>query len=63
MMNEFEKWLFSEPYLHYASFNAGYRNAIDDFEKSLKDYFVIPHDVHVIEMKAEQLKAGVRNED
>lgn len=63
MMNEFEKGLFSEPYLHYASFNAGYRKAIDDFEKSLKDYFVIPHDVRVIEMKAEQLKVGANNDD
>lgn len=35
----------------------GYNKAIDDFEKSLKGYFVIPHDVRVIEMKAEQLKA------
>lgn len=29
---------------------------IDDFVNDLKDYFVIPHDVGVIEMKAEQLK-------
>ena len=36
----------------------GYNNAIDDFVNDLKDYFVIPHDVRVIEMKAEQLKAG-----
>ena len=32
--------------------------AIDDFAEELKDYFVIPHDVRVVEMKAEQLKAG-----
>lgn len=36
--------------------------AIDDFVNDLKDYFVIPHDVGVIEMKAEQLKAGVTND-
>lgn len=40
----------------------GYNKAIDDFTEELKDYFVIPHDVRVIEMKAEQLKAGVVNE-
>ena len=34
-----------------------YNKAIDDFVNDLKDYFVIPHDVRVIEMKAEQLKA------
>ena len=33
-----------------------YVKAIDDFTKELKDYFIIPHDVKVIEMKAEQLK-------
>ena len=37
--------------------------AIDDFVNDLKDYFVIPHDVGVIEMKAEQLEAGGENED
>ena len=36
--------------------------AIDDFVNDLKDYFVIPHDVGVIEMKAEQLKVGVTND-
>ena len=35
-----------------------YNKAIDDFVNVLKDYFVIPHDVEVIEMKAEQLKEG-----
>lgn len=35
--------------------------AIDDFVNDLKNYFVIPHDVRVIEMKAEQLKAGGKN--
>lgn len=39
-----------------------YNKAIDDFVNYLKDYFVIPHDVRVIEMKAEQLKAGGENE-
>ena len=39
-----------------------YNKAIDDFVEELKDYFVIPHDVRVIEMKAEQLKAGGENE-
>lgn len=34
--------------------------AFDDFVNSLKEYFVIPHDVRVIEMKAEQLKEGWR---
>ena len=38
-----------------------YNNAIDDFVEGLKDYFVIPHDVRVIEIKAKQLKAGVKN--
>ena len=33
-----------------------YVKAIDDFTKELKDYFIIPHDVKVIEMKAVQLK-------
>lgn len=40
-----------------------YNKAIDDFVNVLKDYFVIPHDVGVIEMKAEQLKVGGENED
>ena len=39
----------------------GYNNAIDDFVNDLKDYFVIPHDVRVIEMKSEQLKEGAGN--
>ena len=34
-----------------------YCNGIDDLTEKLKDYFVIPHDVRVIEMTAEQLKA------
>lgn len=38
--------------------NIGYNKAIDDFVKELKDYFVIPHDVRVVEIKAEQLKKG-----
>ena len=40
----------------------GYNKAIDDFTKELKDYFIIPHDVKVIEMRAEQLKAGVKDD-
>ena len=40
-----------------------YNKAIDDFVNDLKDYFIIPHDVRVIEMKAEQLKAGAENEN
>ena len=35
-----------------------YNKAIDDFVEELKDYFVIPHDVRVIEIKAKQLKVG-----
>ena len=35
-----------------------YNNAIDDFVEELKDYFVIPHDVRVVEIKAKKLKAG-----
>ena len=35
---------------------------IDDFVNDLKDYFVIPHDVGVIEMKAEKLKEGILND-
>ena len=31
-------------------------DAIDDLTERLKDYFVISHDVRVIEMTAEQLK-------
>ena len=33
-----------------------YCMGIDDLTEKLKDYFVIPHDVRVIEMTAEQLK-------
>ena len=33
-----------------------YCKGIDDFAEELKDYFVIPHDIRVIEMIAEQLK-------
>lgn len=33
-----------------------YCRGIDDLTKKLKDYFVISHDVRVIEMTAEQLK-------
>lgn len=36
-MNEFEKGLFAEPYVHYASFNAGYIKAIDDFVTACKE--------------------------
>ena len=43
--------------------NAMYNKAIDDFAEELKDYFLIPHDVRVVEMKAEQLKAGRENEN
>ena len=39
-----------------------YCKAIDDFVEELKDYFIIPHDVRVVEMKAEQLKAGGEND-
>ena len=39
-------------------YEKGYNKAIYDFVEELKDYFVIPHDVRVIEMKAERLKAG-----
>ena len=38
----------------------GYNKAIDDFVEELKDYFVISHDVRVIEMKAKQLKEGTK---
>ena len=38
-----------------------YNKAIDDFVEELKDYFVIPHDVRVIEMKAQQLKERNKN--
>ena len=33
-----------------------YCKGIDDLTERLKDYFVIPHDIRVIEMIAEQLK-------
>ena len=33
-----------------------YCKGIDDLAEELKEYFVIPHDVRVIEMTAEQLK-------
>ena len=33
-----------------------YCNGIDDLTERLKEYFVIPHDVRVIEMTAEELK-------
>ena len=33
-----------------------YCRGIDDLTEKLKDYFVIPHDIRVIEMTAEQLK-------
>ena len=42
-------------------YKQGYNKAIDDFVNVLKEYFVIPHDVRVIEMKAEQLKVGGEN--
>ena len=45
-----------------SAYREGYRKAIDDFVDELKDYFVIPHDVRVVEIKAEQLKAGGENE-
>ena len=43
-------------------FQLGYNKAIDDFVEELKDYFVIPHDVRVVEIKAKQLKGGGVNE-
>ena len=33
-----------------------YCKGIDDLTERLKEYFVIPHDVRVIEMTAEELK-------
>ena len=33
-----------------------YCKGIDDLTEKLKDYFVIPHDIRVIEMIAEQFK-------
>src|SRR5574344_3079569 len=39
-----------------------YCKGIDDLVEGLKEYFVIPHDVRVIEMTAEQLKVGGKNE-
>ena len=39
-----------------------YCRGIDDLTEKSKDYFVIPHDARVIEMTAEQLKAGGKNE-
>ena len=39
-----------------------YCMGIDDLTEKLKDYFVIPHDARVIEMTAEQLKEGGKNE-
>ena len=33
-----------------------YCKGIDDLTERLKDYFVIPHDIRVIEMTAEELK-------
>ena len=36
--------------------NEMYCKGIDDLVEGLKEYFVIPHDVRVIEMTAEQLK-------
>ena len=44
------------------SIKDGYNNAIDGFVEELKDYFVIPHDVRVVEIKAKQLKAGITND-
>ena len=38
-----------------------YCKGIDDLTERLKEYFVIPHDVRVIEMTAEQLKEGGKN--
>lgn len=39
-----------------------YNNAIDDFVEELKDYFVIPYDVRVVEIKAKQLKEVMKND-
>ena len=36
-----------------------YCKGIDDLTEKLKEYFVIPHDVRVIEMTAEQLKEQI----
>ena len=36
-----------------------YCKGIDDFAEELKEYFVIPYDVRVIEMTAEQLKEQI----
>lgn len=36
-MNEFEKSLFAEPYVHYDSFNKGYNKAIDDVMNKAKE--------------------------
>ena len=36
-----------------------YCKGIDDLAEGLKEYFVIPHDVRIIEMTAEQLKEQI----
>lgn len=57
-MNEFEKGLFSEPDVNYASFNAGYRKAIDDLrEKLMQSGFIFTqHALNVFDEIAEHLK-------
>lgn len=59
-MNEFEKGLFAEPYIHYASFEEGYNKAIDDFAELIRNRIEIGcmFTVTEIDKWAEQLKAG-----
>ena len=69
-MNEIEKSLFAEPYVHYASFNKGYNKAIDDFKSRLEERILAGKMIDEkfayidncdIDEIAEQLKAGDNN--
>lgn len=60
-MDEFEKGLFAEPYIHYASFNKGYNKALDDFAKWLVEHKIVDKDSMpeiIIDFNEEQLKEG-----
>ena len=45
--------------IHDRVANEMYCKGIDDLVEGLKEYFVIPHDVRVIEMTVEQLKEQI----
>lgn len=51
-----EEKIETERNAYFQGIEDGRARAIDEYRTLLKDYFVIPHDLRVIDMYAKQLK-------